>query len=117
MKLYDSELNVLEVLWQEGDVAARRIVDAMREKLGWNKNTTYTVIKKCVDKGLVKRTEPGFICHALITKDEARWEEVNSLTDRLFNGSVDFLVASLLDSKRISPEQLQKLRAWMDEQE
>ncbi|MGX8699161.1 MAG: BlaI/MecI/CopY family transcriptional regulator, partial [bacterium] len=55
MKIFDSELNILEVLWEEGDVPAKRVSKVLGERLGWNKNTTYTVIKKCIDKGYVAR--------------------------------------------------------------
>ena len=50
MKLFDSELKVMEVLWEQGDKPAREIVDVLSERIGWNKNTTYTVIKKCIEK-------------------------------------------------------------------
>ena len=51
MKLFDSELKVMEVLWEEGPVPARRVVEVLSQRVGWNKNTTYTVIKKCMEKG------------------------------------------------------------------
>ena len=50
-KLFDSERKVMEVIWEHGDIAAREIALILHEKIGWNKNTTYTVIKKCVKKG------------------------------------------------------------------
>ena len=117
MKLFDSELSVLEVLWREGECSAKHISQALAQTLGWNKNTTYTVIKKCVDKGLIQRTEPGFRCRALITRQEAEWQEISSLTDRMFSGSLDHLLAALLDSQRLSPEQIASLRTWLEQQE
>ena len=54
-KLYDSELKVMEVLWREGDVSAKHISEVLNTEVGWNKNTTYTVIKKCVAKGAIER--------------------------------------------------------------
>lgn len=74
-KLFDSELKVMEVLWEQGSKSAREIVDVLSERIGWNKNTTYTVIKKCIEKGAIQREEPGFICHALITRDEVAQHE------------------------------------------
>ena len=55
MKLFDSERKVMEVLWDEGPVPARRVVEVLSQRIGWNKNTTYTVIKKCVEKGAIQR--------------------------------------------------------------
>ena len=50
IKLFDSEIKVMEVLWKEGDLTAKQLADILSEKIGWNKNTTYTVIKKCISK-------------------------------------------------------------------
>lgn len=87
MKLYESELKVLEVLWQQGDMRAARVCDVLAEKVGWNPNTTYTVMKKCIHKGYVERKDPGFWCHPLITKDEVRNSQMRDLVNRLFGGS------------------------------
>ena len=60
VKLFDSELKVMDVLWREGDVTAKYIADILTGELGWNKNTTYTLIKRCMKKGAIARSEhPG----------------------------------------------------------
>ena len=56
MKLFDSELKVMEVLWRLGDQTAKQISGILKEEIGWNVNTTYTVIKKCIAKGAVQRS-------------------------------------------------------------
>ena len=56
MKLFDSELKVMEVLWREGDATAKHISDVLREEAGWNINTTYTLIKRCMKKGAIERS-------------------------------------------------------------
>ena len=80
-------------------------------------NTTYTVIKKCIAKGAIERGEPNFLCHALIKKEEVQTAEMEELIGKLFDGSADLLFASLLGSKKVSGEQLKKLRALVDEME
>lgn len=60
MKLFDSELKVMGVLWREGDQTAKHISDILKTEIGWNMNTTYTVIKKCMAKGAIARSEPNF---------------------------------------------------------
>ena len=117
MKLYDSELKVMKVLWERGDVTAKEISNILADTVGWNMNTTYTVIKKCVAKGAIRRSEPNFLCHALISKDEVRAEEAGELMTKLFDGSPDLLFASLLGGKALSKEQIDRLRAWIDQQE
>ena len=51
VKLYDSELNIMEYLWRTGEASAKEIAAEMAQTVGWSKTTTYTVLKKCVDKG------------------------------------------------------------------
>ena len=109
IKLYDSELKVMEVLWSLGDKTAREIAALLHAETGWNVNTTYTVIKKCVAKGAVRRSEPGFLCRALVSKSEVQAAEAEELLGKLFDGSPDLLFASLLDNRRLSPEQLRRL--------
>lgn len=110
VKLFDSELKVMDVLWRTGDRTAKEIAVLLGEEIGWNTNTTYTVIKKCVAKGAVQRSEPGFLCHALISKTEVQAAETEALIGKLFDGSPDLLFASLLDSKKLTGEQLERLR-------
>ena len=68
IKLFDSELKVMDVLWKRGDTPAKEIARTLTIDLGWNVNTTYTLIKRCMKKGAIERSEPGFLCHALIPK-------------------------------------------------
>lgn len=110
VKLFDSELKVMDVLWRDGDKTAKEIASILEKETGWNINTTYTVIKKCVAKGAVRRSEPGFQCHALISKTEVQAAEMEALIGKLFDGSPDLLFASLLDSRKLTAAQLERLR-------
>ena len=110
IKLFDSELKVMDVLWREGDRTAKQISDLLKAEIGWNMNTTYTVIKKCVAKGAVERREPNFLCHALIPKEAVQEAETDELIGKLFDGSADKLFAALLGRKKLSAEQIAKLK-------
>ena len=115
IKLFDSELKVMDVLWKRGDTPAKEIAKVLTAELGWNVNTTYTLIKRCIAKGAIERTEPGFLCHALVSKQQVQEEETQELIDKVFDGSADKLFAALVGGKRVSAEQLQKLRGMIDE--
>ena len=110
INLFDSELKVMEILWKNGDTSAKEIAKHLNEQTGWSKTTTYTVIKKCLDKLAIERKDPGFICRALISKEAVREQETKELVDKMFDGSSDLLVASLISGKKIGTEQLHKLR-------
>ena len=115
VKLFDSELKVMNVVWEEGDITAKQISDILVQEVGWNKNTTYTVIKKCIAKGALERREPNFLCHALIGKEEVQQAETEELIGKLFNGSTDKLFAALLGSKKLTAEEVSRLRKLVDD--
>ena len=117
MKLFDSEWKVMEVLWQDGVTTAKELSLRLADSAGWNKNTTYTVIKKCVEKGAIERREPNFLCHACITKEAAPQEEADTLLDKVFGGSAALLFASVLSGRKLKKEELKRLRALVEAQE
>ena len=115
MKLYDSELKVMEVLWVLGEASAKTIAQRLSQQVGWSKTTTYTVIKKCLDKGALARTEPGFLCRPLISRQQAQAFATDELVDKLYGGAADKLVASLLGRKRLTAEELEGLKKLVEE--
>jgi len=116
-KIFDSELKVLEVLWQNGATTARDLAGLLQEQVGWRKTTTYTVIKKCVDKGIVTKEEPNFLCRPQVTREQVQKLETADLIDKMYDGAADQLIASLLDSATLSPEQIKKLKRLVEELE
>ena len=110
IKLFDSELKVMEVLWREGDTPAKEIAKELTGELGWNVNTTYTLIKRCIKKGAIERSEPGFLCHALVPKSAVHEAETDELINKVYDGSADKLFAALLGRKKLSAEQIEKLK-------
>lgn len=117
IKLFDSELKVMGVLWRQGDTTAKQISDILKEEVGWNMNTTYTLIKRCIGKGAIERREPNFMCHALIPREEIQAAETDELIDRIFDGSADKLFAALIGRKKLSKEQIGKLKQLVEESE
>ena len=114
-KLFDSERKVLECLWDHGDLTAKELAKRLGAQVGWSKTTTYTVIKKCIDKGAVQRIDPGFLCHTLVSREEVREQETEELIERSYGGSADLLVASLLGRKKLSESELDRLKKMIEE--
>lgn len=117
-KLFDSERKIMECLWEQGELSAKELAEQLERTVGWSKPTTYTVIRKCVAKGVVRRTDPGFLCRALVSRDEVCERETEELIQRNYGGSADRLVASLLGGKKLSPEEIGRMkdliRNWRD---
>ena len=110
-KVFDSELKVLEILWSAGELPAKEVAARAAAEAGWSKTTTYTVLKKCVEKGLIARGEPGFLCRPLVTREAVQRRETRELIDRMYGGSADRLVASLLEGRTLSAQEIDRLRA------
>lgn len=115
IKLFDSELKVMDLLWKEGEMPAKRIAELLKEQIQWSKTTTYTVIKKCIEKNAVLRVEPGFICRPLISIEEARKAETDELINKMYGGSKDLLIASLLGSRNMKSEEIERLKELIDD--
>lgn len=115
MKLFDSELKVMELIWKNGELTAKEIAERLSEQVGWSKTTTYTVIKKCIDKGALIRKEPNFTCIANITLEQAQEYETEELLNKMYDGSADKLIASLLGSKRLSAKEIDNLKRMVEE--
>ncbi len=115
VKLFESELKVMDLLWKEGDLPAKEIAQRLKAQINWSKTTTYTVLKKCVEKQAVSRTEPGFVCSPLISRAEVQADETNNLIDRMYGGSKDLLIASLLGNQEMTPDDLERLKKLVEE--
>lgn len=109
IKLFDSELKVMEIIWERKEATAKEIAAELAVSIGWNKATTYAIINKCINKGAISRGEK-FLCRPLITKEEVQENETMELVDKLYNGSKSSLIASLLKIENIDEQQLEALR-------
>ncbi len=115
LKLFDSERKVMEVLWEaDAPLTAKEICVRLGDRAGWNKNTTYTIIKKCVEKGAIERREPNFQCVPLVRREEAQAAAAAELVEKGSAGSASLLFASLLSGKHLPPEEIKRLRAMID---
>ncbi len=112
--LFDSEAKVMEILWERSPISAKEISLIAAETIGWNKNTTYTVIKKLEAKGFLRREDPGFLCTPLISKNQIQKAEAASLLKKVFGGSRQALFSALLEEEPLSREELDQLRRLID---
>ena len=67
-------------------------------------------IKRCIKKGAIERSEPGFMCHALVPKEDVQEAETNELINKVYDGSADKLFAALLGRKKLTAAQIEKLK-------
>ena len=109
-KLFDSEAKVMEIIWKNSPISAKEISLIATETIGWNKNTTYTIIKTLVEMGAVERSEPDFLCTPLLSLEEVRRTETKGLVDKFFHGSASAFFSAFLEDENISEEELEALK-------
>lgn len=114
-KLFDSEAKVMNIIWANGPLTAKEISLIAADSIGWNKNTTYTVIKKLEAKGFIRRDEPGFLCSALVSQNEMQKIEAASLVKKVFGGSRQALFSALLQDEPLSEKELDELKKLIDQ--
>ena len=115
IKLFEGELKLMELLWEHEDATAKELTMLAARQIGWNKNTTYTVLKKLVAKGAVKREEPGFICRSLVGREDIGRDEAKAVLNSFFGGSVKAMFSSFVADGTLSDEETEELRRMIDE--
>ncbi len=110
IRLHEGELNIMELLWSNKTLAAKDISKIIKEYIGWEKNTTYTVIKRLIDKGAIEREDPGFLCKAVISKKTVQNIETQALINKLYNGSLNNFITDFLRNQNMSSTEVLELQ-------
>lgn len=114
-KIYEGEYRFLNILWENEPISSPNLVQLCNEQLGWKKSTTYTVIKKLIDKGIVKNENT--IVTALVTKEEVDRQDSEELLQRTSKGNIPAFFASFLKDRKLSREDADRIRQMIDQME
>ena len=107
-KIFESEYRFCLILWENEPIRSRDLAALCREKLGWSKTTTYTVIKRLSDRGVVKNEDT--IVTSLVSKDEAQRAELDELMEKRFENSLPAFIAAFAKRQRLTEEEIESLR-------
>lgn len=110
IKLFESELRIMDFIWQKGEPRAKDIAAHCLAAYAWTKNTTYTIINKLIAKGYIERREPGFVCVPLIAQENVRLSEAKSVAQRFFGGSYKLMFTELISAEAISESEIKELK-------
>ena len=111
-KIFESEYRFCLILWENEPIRSRDLAALCREKLGWSKTTTYTVIKRLSDRGVVKNEDT--IVTSLVSKDEAQRAELDELMEKRFENSLPAFIAAFAKRQRLTEEEIDVLRRIID---
>ena len=107
-KIFESEYRFCLILWEHEPVKSTELARLCAEKLGWSKTTTYTVIKRLSERGVVKNENT--IVTALISKEEAQQSEIDELVEKKFEGSLPAFIAAFTRRQELSEAQIEEIR-------
>lgn len=111
-KIFESEYRFCLILWEQEPVNSTELVRLCKEKLGWSKATTYTVIRRLAERGVVKNEHATVT--SLVSKEEAQAAELDELVERTFGGSLPAFVAAFARREKLSEEDAAALRRMID---
>mgnify|MGYP005801957759 CR=1 FL=1 len=111
-KIHESEYRFCLILWEREPVTAVQLAKLCQERLGWKRTTTYTVIKRLGDRGVLKN-EDGTIT-SLISKEEAQACEIDELVEKRFEGSLPAFIAAFTKRQELSEEELDEVQRMID---
>lgn len=113
LKLCESDYRFMTIVWEHEPVASGELVTICMEKLGWKKSTTYTTLKKMIEKGFAANTET--IVTARIPREQVQSYESERFVERAFDGSLPGFLAAFLGGKTISEREAAELKRLIDE--
>ena len=107
-KVFESEYRFCLILWEHQPIKSSELAKLCKQKLDWSKTTTYTVIKRLSERGVVKNENT--IVTALISKEEAQLSELDELMEKKFEGSLPAFIAAFGRRQELSEEEIQQIR-------
>jgi len=107
-KIFESEYRFCLILWEHEPIRSTELAKLCKEKLGWSKTTTYTVIKRLSERGVVKNEKT--IVTSLVSKEEAQLSELEELMDKRFEGSLPAFIAAFGRRQELSDAEIEEIR-------
>lgn len=111
-QIFDSEYKFCLLLWDLEPINSGKLVDVCKEKLGWSKATTYTVIRRLSERGVVKNEKS--IVTTLVSKEDVQKSRVDELVEETFQGSIPAFIAAFSRGKKLTPSEVDQLQALID---
>ena len=111
-KIFESEYRFCLILWEKEPIRSSELVALCRERLGWKPTTTYTVIKRLSERGVLKNENS--VVTSLITKEEAQAAEIDEMVEKRFEGSLPAFLAAFTKRRRLSKKEIDEVQEMID---
>ncbi|MCI8696080.1 BlaI/MecI/CopY family transcriptional regulator [uncultured Acetatifactor sp.] len=114
-KVFESEYRFCLILWENEPINSTKLARLCNERLGWSRTTTYTVIRRLSDRGIVKNENA--VVTSLVSKDEVQAAEIDELVEKTFQGSMPAFIAAFTRRRKLSGEEVAEIRRMLDRYE
>jgi len=111
-KIFESEYRFCLILWENEPIKSSELVELCKEQLGWKPTTTYTVIKRLSERGVLKNEKT--VVTSLVTKDEVQASEIDEMVEKTFEGSLPAFVAAFTKHRKMSDKEIDAVQAMID---
>ena len=111
-KIFESEYRFCLILWENEPIKSSELVALCKEQLDWKPTTTYTVIKRLSERGVLKNENT--IVTSLVSKDEVQAAEINEMVEKTFEGSLPAFVAAFTKHQKISDAEIDAVQRMID---
>ena len=111
-KVFESEYRFCLILWEHEPVKSGELVNLCKEQLGWKPTTTYTVIKRLSERGVLKNENT--VVTSLVSKDQVQAAELNEMVEKTFEGSLPAFIAAFTKHQRISDAEIDVVQQMID---
>ena len=112
-KIHEGEYRFCLIMWEHEPVTAVELVKLCQEQLGWKRTTTYTVIKRLSDRGVLKNENT--VVTSLVSKYEAQVSEIDELMEKKFEGSIPAFIAAFARSHKLSDKDVEEIRTIIEQ--
>jgi len=112
-KIADGEYRFAELVWEQEPINSTALVKLSLERLGWKKATTYTVLRKLCEKGILKNENATVT--SIVKKEEVQKQESQALLEKSFHNSLPAFMAAFLKDRRLSEAEAEELKKMIDE--
>ena len=107
-KIFESEYRFCLILWEHEPIASPKLAEICREELGWSRTTTYTVIKRLKERGILK--SENTIVSTLVSKEEVQISEIDEMMNKTFEGSLPAFIAAFAKRQNLSEKDIEEIK-------
>jgi predicted transcriptional regulator len=111
-KVFDSEYRFCLILWEQEPVKSSRLVELCAQQLGWKPTTTYTVIKRLAERGVLKNDKT--VVTSLVSKEQVQAAQLDDMVEKTFEGSLPAFIAAFTKHRKISDKEIDAVQQMID---